>query len=174
MGSESKEEQMSKDQQLFDLINSYRETEGVAPLDWVAEVAMAAQHHSEDMAEFDFFDHKTVQSSFYPVGSHGEDRMAQEGYEIGTWAENIACGQGTAEETLEAWQQSQGHNEILLYEGYRVIGIGMAEGSTECSPYWTADFAAAQYTKSLVAGAHIARREQLTTSSMRRVSLLQA
>jgi hypothetical protein len=100
--------------------------------------------------------------------------MAQEGYEIGTWAENIACGQGTAEETLEAWQQSQGHNEILLYEGYRVIGIGMAEGSTECSPYWTADFAAAQYTKSLVAGAHIARREQLTTSSMRRVSLLQA
>ncbi len=164
---------MSKDQQLFDLINSYRETEGVAPLDWVAEVAMAAQHHSEDMAEFDFFDHKTVQSSFYPVGSHGEDRMAQEGYEIGTWAENIACGQGTAEETLEAWQQSQGHNEILLYEGYRVIGIGMAEGSTECSPYWTADFAAAQDTKSLAAEAQIARREQLT-SSMRRVSLLQA
>lgn len=123
---------MSKDQQLFDLINSYRETEGVAPLDCVPEVAMAAQHHSEDMAEFDFFDHKTVQSSFYAVGSHGEDRMAQEGYEIGTWAKNIACGQGTVEETL-AWQQSQGHNEILLYEGYRVIGIGMAEGSTECS-----------------------------------------
>jgi uncharacterized protein YkwD len=170
MGSESKEERMSKDQQLFDLINSYRETEGVASLGWVAEVAMAAQHHSEDMAEFDFFDHTTEQSSFYPVGSHAGHRMAQEGYEIGTWAETIACGQGTAEETLEAWQQSQGHNEILLYEGYQVIGIGMAEGSTECSPYWTADFAAAQDIESLAAEVHIARREQLT-SSMRVSSL---
>jgi uncharacterized protein YkwD len=162
---------MSKAQQLFNLINDYREAEGVAPLNWVAEVAMAAQHHSEDMAEFDFFDHETVQSSFYSVGSHAGHRMAQEGYEIGTWAENIACGQETAEEALDAWQQSQGHNEILLYEGYQVVGIGMAEDSTGCSPYWTADFAAAQDTESLAAEAQITRREQLT-SSMRRVSSL--
>ena len=164
---------MSKDQQLFDLINSYREVEGVDPLNRVTEVAMAAQHHSEDMAEFDFFDHETVQSSFYPVRSHAGERMAQEGYETGSWAENIACGQETAEETLEAWQLSQGHNENLLYEGYQVIGIGVAEGSAGCSPYWTADFAPAQDTESLAAEAQDARREQ-RTSSMRRVGLGEA
>jgi len=160
---------MQEDQQLFNLINNYREAEGLAPLDWVTEIAMAAQHHSEDMAEFGFFDHATQQSSFYPVRSQGGDRMAQEGYEIGTWGETIACGQETAEQTLETWQRSQGHNEILLFDSYQVVGIGKAEGSTECSPYWTADFAAAQDTESLAAEAEAPRRKHLT-SSMRRVS----
>lgn len=103
------------------------------------------------MTGFGFCDHATQQQSFfYPERSQGGDRMTQEGYEIGAWGETIACGQETAEETLETWQRSQGHNEILMFDGYQVVGIGIAEDSTECSPYWTADFAAARDVQSLL------------------------
>ena len=60
------------------------------------------------------------------------------GYPYGA-GENIAGGTSSAAQALAAWQQSPGHNNNMLYPGYRTIGIGRALGGPY-GVYWVTDF----------------------------------
>ena len=122
------------------LINDYRENNGVEPLILSDTLAVSAERHSQDMARYHFFAHNTVSSSYYPRGSRPWDRMRAEGYDYNTFkGENIAVGYETAERTFEAWRNSPSHNAAMLNGKYRVIGIARINrpGSRW---YWTTDF----------------------------------
>ena len=81
------------------LINEYREQNGLRPVILSDTLAVAAERHSKDMAEYSFFAHDTVKSSFYKPGAQPWDRMGQEGYDYNTAkGENLAVGYETAEE----------------------------------------------------------------------------
>ena len=124
-----------EEQRLLELINGYRQANGVSPLVPSGVMSMSAARHSEDMAAHDFFSHSTRESSYYPGGSGPADRAAREGYPTNVYtAENIAMGQQTPEEVFEAWRNSPEHNAAMLGEQYTAAGIGYV-GS-----YWTADF----------------------------------
>ena len=124
-----------EEQRLLELINGYRQENGVGPLVPSGALSTSAARHSEDMAAHDFFSHSTRESSYYPGGSGPADRAAREGYPTNVYtAENIALGQQTAEEVFEDWRGSPEHNAAMLGEQYTAAGIGRANG------YWTADF----------------------------------
>lgn len=134
--------------EFLELINDYRQQNGLGPLELSAPLSIASERHSEDMGTYGFFSHTTQGSSYYPVGSEHPDRLAQEGYDYDTYtAENLAYGQTTAAEVFEAWRVSPGHNVNMLGD-YSVIGIGLVW--VNGTPYWTTDFGA--YTDSSVSG----------------------
>ncbi|HET7479094.1 MAG TPA: CAP domain-containing protein [Rubrobacteraceae bacterium] len=124
----------------LELINQYRQQNGLEPLLLSAPLSVASEHHSEDMGTYGFFSHTTEGSSYYPIGSGHPERIAQEGYDYNTYtAENLAYGQTTADEVFEAWRISPGHNTNMLGP-YKVIGIGLVW--VNGTPYWTTDFGA--------------------------------
>lgn len=122
-------------QRLLELINGYRQENGIGPLVPSGVLSTSAARHSQDMATHDFFSHSTRESSYYPSGSGPADRAAWEGYPTNVYtAENIARGQLTAEEVFEDWRGSPEHNAAMLGEQYTSVGIGHVDS------YWTADF----------------------------------
>ncbi|MBA3474329.1 MAG: LPXTG cell wall anchor domain-containing protein [Rubrobacter sp.] len=132
-----------EEQRLLELINGYRQENGVGPLVSSGVLSTSAQRHSEDMAAHDFFSHSTRESSYYPGGSSPADRAAREGYPTNVYtAENIALGQQTAEEVFEDWRGSPEHNAAMLGEQYTAAGIGHVDS------YWTADFGSVADTPS--------------------------
>ena len=107
-------------------------TPAAEPLAAVATLSEAAERHSEDMLERDYFAHHT------PEGLTPTDRAAALGYTHGvgeniSWVGNSTLGfdfQLMAEYHHELlWGSDTGHQENLLWNYYNVIGVGYAYGS---------------------------------------------
>ncbi|MGQ9479256.1 MAG: CAP domain-containing protein [Thermoproteota archaeon] len=118
------------------LINQYRQQNGLQPLSVSNALTIAAQDHSEDMANRNYFSHTT------PEGKTFVDRIREAGYTYNTClGENIAAGYPTAQNVFEAWKNSPGHNGNMLNPCFKAIGIGLAYNpSSTYKWYWTTDF----------------------------------
>ena len=114
---------------VVDLVNSERAKAGCDPLTTDPKLAQAAEDHSTDMTERDYFDHTT------PEGLTFADRIVNAGYPT-PGAENIAVGQQNAEQVMDGWMNSDGHRANILNCDLRAIGVGLAEDGM----YWTQDF----------------------------------
>src|SRR5829696_3155305 len=91
----------SEELQFLELINDYRQQNGLGTLLLSDALSVSAEHHDQDMARYSFFAHDTAASSYYGVGSEPWDRMEKEGYKFNTYkGENIAVGYETAEEAF--------------------------------------------------------------------------
>lgn len=127
----------------LELINDYRQDNGVGKLVLSDALTVASERHSADMAKYGFFAHDTVESSYYPAGSEPWDRMAAEGYDYpDTYrGENLAVGYETAEQVFEAWRNSPSHNAAMLDDNYVVVGIARVnDPGSRYGWYWTTDF----------------------------------
>jgi uncharacterized protein YkwD len=118
------------------LINRYRMQKSLRPLSMDRTLQRAAQWMSDDMAAKSYLSHND---------SRGRDpfkRLAAFGYNYNTnKGENVAAGQKTAEEALESWQSSKGHNRNMLDPQFTVIGIGFSyEKNSKYGWYWATSF----------------------------------
>jgi uncharacterized protein YkwD len=118
------------------LINDYRAQNGLAPLVLTQTLGAAAEHHSIDMAENNYFSHTLSD------GTTWSQNISNHGYTFNTYrAENIAAGNSSASNTFIQWKNSAGHNANMLNVNYRAIGIGYAyEQSSTYDHYWTTVF----------------------------------
>ena len=102
------------------------------PVIWNDLLALAAEWHSEDMAENDFFSH---------TGSDGSDigeRLETAGYSASAWGENIAAGYGSIEAVVTGWVSSPGHCVNIMNPNFSEIGAYQATSDTATySSYWT-------------------------------------
>lgn len=114
------------------LINAYRAQHGAPPLVADAALDRAAQWMANDLASHAYFSHTSSD------GRSPTARAQACGYHYGV-GENIAGGTSSAAQALAAWQSSPGHNNNMLYPGYRTIGIGRALGGPY-GVYWVTDF----------------------------------
>ncbi|MFE1500687.1 CAP domain-containing protein, partial [Streptomyces albidoflavus] len=119
--------------QVIALVNTERAKAGCGPLSHNATLTRAAQGHSDDMAARDFFDHTD------PDGDGPGERVTAAGYPWSTYGENIAKGQSTPEQVMEAWMNSPGHRANILNCDFKEIGVGI---HTDGGPYWTQVFGA--------------------------------
>ncbi|WP_240449914.1 CAP domain-containing protein [Streptomyces sp. S1] len=116
------------------LVNAERAKEGCGAVTGNSLLARAAQGHSDDMAARDFFDHTN------PDGAGPGERVTATGYGWSTYGENIAMGQQTAEQVMEAWMNSPGHRANILNCSFKELGVGLHTG--DGGPYWTQVFGA--------------------------------
>jgi uncharacterized protein YkwD len=111
------------------LTNAARERAGCDPLSGDDRITAAAREHSTDMAARGYFAHDSLD------GRGFADRLRAAGYPD-PGAENIAMGQRTADEVVQAWLDSPGHRRNIEDCSLRTIGVGYEpEGD-----YWTQDF----------------------------------
>ena len=125
--------------QVIKLTNAERRQARLQPLTNDPLLANTAQDHSDDMADNDFFSHTGVN------GSKLGDRVKKSGYQYSTAGENIAAGQTTAEQVVEAWMNSPGHRANILNSKFTEIGVGYTflendTGSVNYNHYWTQVF----------------------------------
>ncbi|MEO1164568.1 MAG: CAP domain-containing protein [Chloroflexota bacterium] len=111
------------------LTNAERTSRGLNALTWDTCLYRAAEFHSQDMVDNNFFSH---------TGSNGSSlaqRAIAQGYNYRNLGENIAWGQRTPAIVVNAWMNSDGHRRNILNANFTNIGIGLVyDGST---PYWT-------------------------------------
>ncbi|WP_308188964.1 CAP domain-containing protein [Streptacidiphilus sp. ASG 303] len=113
------------------LVNQERAKAGCSPVATDPHLAKLARDFSDDMAARGFFDHTD------PDGRSPWDRAAAAGISY-LGGENIARGQQTPEEVMDAWMNSPGHRANILNCDYKRLGIGVHEGAG--GPWWTQDF----------------------------------
>lgn len=127
------------EQEVIRLTNEFRIQNGRSALTADDRLNRAAEGHSEDMAELNFFSHSGRD------GSRAGDRIEDEGYTgWRTWGENIAAGQNTPEQVVNAWINSSGHRANMLNSNFEEIGVGFVEDTDGVGygEYWTQVFAA--------------------------------
>lgn len=127
---------------VIELTNNFRAQNGLSPLEFDAQLATAAQTHTENMAFQDFFSHTGLD------GSDVGDRVTNTGYNYFTVGENIGAGYQTPEAVVQGWIESPGHRANMLNPDFQEIGVGYFlleedTGSQNWNYYWTQVFGAA-------------------------------
>lgn len=117
------------------LTNIFRDAQGLSPLVNNYKLATIAYLHSYNMASQDFYSHS------YQGMSSG-DRADKVGYKWTLIAENIAAGQASSSEVVQAWIDSPGHRANLVRPELKDIGIGYFFidpdiGNINYNRYWT-------------------------------------
>ena len=127
----------SEEQRFLELINGYRQDNGLGPLALSPALTQAAAWKSQHMADANYFAHDDV-----PIARSWDQRIRDCGYDFNTWiGENIAAGNSDAAATFEQWRNSPGHNQNMLSGNYSAIGIGRAfNAGAAYQWYWTTDF----------------------------------
>lgn len=114
------------------LTNQARAAAGVGPLTENVLVDTAAAGHSQDQAAHDTMTHTGTN------GSNAGQRITAAGYTWRTWGENVAYGQRSAAQVVDAWMNSAGHRANMLNGAFTGIGIGVA-AAADGTLYWTMD-----------------------------------
>ena len=138
----------NEEKKLFDLINNYRKSKRLAPIPFSAKLTKVAQVHVKDLMEnYDANGTKCNPHSWSGEGKwtsccytpdHKQAKCMWDkpkeiadyqgnGYEIAYYSSDDA----TAEEGLDGWKKSPGHNPLLINTGiwtkikWKAMGIGL-------------------------------------------------
>ena len=123
-------ETLDYEQEVIRLVNIERAKYGLSALteDW--ELSRVARYKSQDMKDKRYFSHTS------PTYGSPFDMMKSFGLSYRTAGENIAMGQRTPQQVVNAWMNSSGHRANILNSSYKKIGVGyVASGN-----YWTQMF----------------------------------
>jgi len=115
------------------LINVERAKYGLAALSTNWELSRVARYKSQDMVNKNYFSHTS------PTYGSPFTMMQNFGLKFSAAAENIAYGQRTAQEVVNAWMNSAGHRANILSAAYTHTGVGAAKKANG-TLYWTQMF----------------------------------
>lgn len=116
--------------QVVELTNQERAKQGLAPLQIDENLSKVARDKSKDMAANGYFDHNS------PVYGSPFDMMRSYGINYRSAGENIAKGQRTPQEVVNAWMNSPGHRANIMNGDFTHIGVGFVEQGN----HWTQMF----------------------------------
>nr|WP_263327924.1 CAP domain-containing protein [Neobacillus sp. Marseille-Q6967] len=117
-------------QQVIDLTNAQRKKNGLPALKADAQLNGVAQKKSADMAQNNYFSHTS------PTYGSPFDMMRDFGVSYKSAGENIAQGQRTPQEVVNAWMNSEGHRKNILSRNFTHIGVGYEKSGH----HWTQMF----------------------------------
>lgn len=105
------------------------------PLAWNETLASAANSHTRNMANGNFFDHLDHD------GRTPGDRAELAGYIAKNIGENIAAGLDTPRKVVDGWLASPGHCANLMNPQFRELGAAYAmDPKSDAGIYWTGLF----------------------------------
>ena len=120
----------SYENEVVRLVNIERGKQGLKPLasDW--QLSRVARYKSQDMRDKGYFSHTS------PTYGSPFEMMKSFGISYRTAGENIARGQKTPSEVVNAWMNSSGHRANILNSSFTKIGVGYVKDGN----YWTQMF----------------------------------
>lgn len=118
------------EQEVIARVNEIRVQNGLKALSYNWELSRVARYKSQDMKDSRYFSHTS------PVYGSPFQMMKSFGITYRSAGENIAMGQKTPQEVVNAWMNSAGHRANILNASFTEIGVGyVADGH-----YWTQMF----------------------------------
>lgn len=140
----------AEEKKLYDVLMAYRQEKKLPRIALSAKLTQVAQLHAKDLAEHhEAFDKTCNMHSWSSNGNwtpccytndHKEAACMWEkpreiaGYESNGFEISVYSGAGvTAEQALESWKSSSGHNQVIINESiwkslsWKAIGIGIYE-----------------------------------------------
>lgn len=118
----------------------------VPDLYWNTELYASALEHSTDLAYSDTFSHYGSGTSYDVTGngtpSTFNERILTNGYaNYYAVGENIAGGQQSIEEVMDAWLKSPGHCTNIMSDKYTEVGVAIVtKADSTYGIYWTQNF----------------------------------
>ena len=106
------------EKEVVEIVNQKRKENGLNPLIIDEKLSHVARVKSQDMADNHYFDHTS------PTYGSPFDMMEKFGISYRAAGENIAKGQKTPKEVVNAWMNSSGHRKNILSSSYTHIGVG--------------------------------------------------
>ncbi|QKY71747.1 hypothetical protein Len3610_15170 [Lentibacillus sp. CBA3610] len=113
--------------QVIQLTNEERSQHGLSDLKASKPLSRVARNKSEDMHEKNYFSHTS------PTYGSPFNMMKEFDVTFESAGENIARGQQSPNQVVEAWMDSDEHRENILDESFTHIGVGY----TDDGRYWT-------------------------------------
>jgi uncharacterized YkwD family protein/spore coat assembly protein SafA len=112
------------------IVNEERAKRGLRELKHNWQLSRVARYKSQDMKDLGYFSHTspTYGSPFQMIKSFGITYRSA--------GENIARGQRSPKEVVNAWMNSSGHRANILSSSFTEIGVGYASDGN----YWTQMF----------------------------------
>src|SRR5262249_21176182 len=107
---------------VLELVNAERARARARPLLLEPRLDAAAQKHARDMLLRGYFAHES------PEGKTVRQRALAAGYTWHAVGENIALGQLSAAQVVEAWMNSPEHRRNILDRDFIHMGLGVALG----------------------------------------------
>ncbi len=120
---------------VVDLVNQQRAAAGLPALAENGLLDTAAIGQSTDQAGRRLMTHAGAN------GSNAGVRISWVRYRWSTWGENVAAGQTSADQVMDAWMGSAGHRANILNPAFTDIGVAAVQGADGVT-YWTMDLAA--------------------------------
>ena len=121
-------EALSFARQVAELVNEERARNGLSPLTVHTGAEKAAAVRAREI--------QTSFSHTRPNGSSFSTALTEAGASFAVSGENIAYGQKTPAQVMEAWMNSAGHRANILNPSFRQIGVGYTESASGIG-YWT-------------------------------------
>lgn len=115
------------------LVNIERGNRGLELLKANWQLSRVARYKSEDMRDKNYFSHTS------PTYGSPFKMMEDFGLRFTAAGENIAKGQRTPREVMNAWMNSPGHRSNILSPSFSEIGVGVAKDQYG-RIYWTQMF----------------------------------
>lgn len=126
-------ETKSIESEVVRLVNIERAKTGLPALKENWQLSRIARYKSQDMINKNYFSH------YSPTYGSPFDMIESFGIKFSAAGENIAMGQRTPQEVMNAWMNSPGHRSNILSPSYTEIGVGLAKDKLgRC--YWTQMF----------------------------------
>ena len=119
--------------QVIKLVNVQRSRRGLQTLKKNATLAKIARYKAQDMVNRHYFSHIS------PTYGSPFKMMENFGIRFSAAGENIAMGQRTPQQVMNAWMNSPGHRANILSPSYTQIGVGFAKNKNGVC-YWTQEF----------------------------------
>ncbi len=115
---------------VIELTNAERRKNGLPDYQADAQLSGVAKVKSDDMQQNNYFSHTS------PTHGSPFDMIRDHGVSYRSAGENIAQGQRTPEQVVQAWMNSEGHRKNILSADFTHIGVGYNENGH----YWTQMF----------------------------------
>ncbi|HOM01531.1 MAG TPA: SafA/ExsA family spore coat assembly protein [Acetivibrio sp.] len=123
----------AQENEVIRLVNAERAKKGLPALKANWQLSRVARYKSQDMVDKNYFSHTS------PTYGSPFRMMENFGIKFTAAGENIAMGQKTAAEVMNAWMNSPGHRNNILSSSFSEIGVGLAKGPNG-RLYWTQMF----------------------------------
>ncbi len=131
--------------EVFELVNTYRQANGRSALAWDAPTTGVSQNHTaNNMQAPGVLTHAGPPPCTVPSVCLAQ-RLTTGGVTFVSAGENVAHGQRTSQEVMDAWINSPTHNDNLLDAAWTHMGVGFREGASPANaamtgPWWTQVF----------------------------------
>lgn len=123
----------TQESEVVRLVNVQRTKAGLQPLTQNWELSRVARYKSQDMIDKGYFSHTS------PTYGSPFKMMESFGIRFSAAGENIAMGQQSPSEVMNAWMNSPGHRNNIMSPSFTQIGVGLAKDKNG-RMYWTQMF----------------------------------